>query len=67
MNIESKEQSIEGMVIIPVHFKKSVGFSPFIDGVIKLQNRFHLTKTQCIAVCFSVVASECTFFLEGYL
>jgi hypothetical protein len=46
----------------PVHFKKSVGLSPYIDGIIKMQSTFALCKEQCTALCFNVLTSESPFF-----
>ena len=49
-------------VIFPPHCCKSVGLSPYIDGVIKLQNNYSLSRQHCIAICFNVVTSESPFY-----
>ena len=48
--------------IFPMHFEKSVGLSPFIDGVIKLQHRFSLQQEHCISVAYHTVTNESPFY-----
>ena len=48
--------------IFPMHFEKSVGLSPFIDGVIKLQRRFSLQQEHCISIAYHTVTNESPFY-----
>jgi hypothetical protein len=50
------------IVVFPVHCDKSVGLSPFIDGIIKMQATFALTKEQSVALCYHVVTNESPFY-----
>ncbi len=53
---------LHGCIVFPFHFSKTVGLSPFIDGVIKMQKRYNLTHTHCIGLCYNVLASNSLFY-----
>jgi hypothetical protein len=54
--------TLHGCIVFPVHFSKTVGLSPFIDGVIKMQERYNLTHAHCIGLCYNVLASNSPFY-----
>ena len=49
-------------LVLPVHCCKTVGLSPFIDGILKMQKAFCLSRHQCVAVAYNVLTSERPFF-----
>ena len=49
-------------LVLPVHCCKTVGLSPFIDALVKLQTTYGFSRQHCIAVAYNVVTSERTFF-----
>ena len=54
--------SMKNTVVFPVHCKKSVGLSPFIDGIIRMQTKFELSKEQCVGLCYNVLTNERPFY-----
>jgi hypothetical protein len=53
---------VGGTIVFPVHCSKSVGLSPFLDGIIKMQDHFGLTLEHCVALCYSIVANESPYY-----
>jgi hypothetical protein len=49
-------------IVFPVHFSKTVGLSPFVDGVIKMQKRYSLTYAHSIGLCYNVLANNSSFY-----
>jgi hypothetical protein len=54
--------SVPGAVVFPTHCEKSIGLSPFIDGILRMQHSFNLTKEHCTAIAYNVVTSESPFY-----
>jgi hypothetical protein len=63
-NLYSLEQSssLIGTIIFPVHCHKTVGLSPFIDGIRKMQSAYSLSKEHSTALCYNVITNECPFY-----
>ena len=43
---------------LPVHCCKTVGLSTYIDSIARLQTEFSFSRYQCVALAYSVLASE---------
>lgn len=57
-----RNDTIDHAIAFPVHCKKSVGLSPFIDGTIKMQQAFELNKEHCVAIAYHIVTSESPYY-----
>ena len=53
---------IEGVVEIPCHLERSVGLSPYIYAVIKLQKMMRLSREQCVAITYNCITNESPFY-----
>ena len=57
-----RSPTIDRGISFPVHCKKSVGLSTFIDAVILMQQQFDLSKEQCIGLAYNILTSESPFY-----
>jgi hypothetical protein len=53
---------LPGVIEIPCHLERSVGVSPFIHAIIKLQCFLGLTRSHCVALAYNCVTNESPFF-----
>ena len=51
-------------LVLPVHCCKTLGLSPFIDALMKMQTSFGLSRQHCVAVAYNIVASERPFYFR---
>ena len=52
----------EEWLSLPVHCCKTVGLSTYIDAIARLQKDFLFSRLQCVALAYSVVASEIPYY-----